>query len=283
MHTKHPDGFAIHEIREQLLNKTVDIRTLDIETIRALYDYELAWAELDKSDSPTVLMELLDVLQQAGEPNDAFDIVSSERCMELAADALAQHERTRQKNRPRKLKKIILLAAAILVLSSTCVGIAASSNGPLANFFEKAADILDIKPGEVLVSGNQELTADKTTRFYDSFDALMQEEGISVLYPRGIALQDERSLNTFWGGETRLLHAEYGFADLLVEYVNSKYTESDLLERMPDKTRYEINGRIYYDLSGEGIYQLDMFDGGYHYIITANNHTDLLAFAELIE
>lgn len=283
MHTKHPDGFAIHEIREQLLNKTVDIHSLDIETIRALYDYELAWAELDKSDSPTVLMELLDVLQQAGEPNDAFDIVSSERCMELAADALAQNERTRQKNRPRKRKKIILLAAAILVLSSTCVGIAASSNGPLANFFEKAADILDIKPGEVLVSGNQELTADKTTRFYDSFDALMQEEGISVLYPRGIALQDERSLNTFWGGETRLLHAEYGFADLLVEYVNSKYTESDLLERMPDKTRYEINGRIYYDLSGEGIYQLEMFDGGYHYIITANTYDDLLAFAELIE
>lgn len=283
MHTKHPDGFAIHEIREQLLNKTIDIHSLDIETIRALYDYELAWAELDTSDSPTILMELLDVLQQAGEPNDAFDIVSSERCMELAADVLAQNERTEQKKHPRKRKKIILLAAAILVLSSTCVGIAASSNGPLANFFENAADILDIKPGEVLVSGNQELTADKTTRFYDSFDALMQEEGISVLYPRGIALQDERSLNTFWGGETRLLHAEYGFADLLVEYVNSKYTESDLLERMPDTNRYEINGRIYYDLSGEGIYQLDMFDGGYHYIITANNHTDLLAFAELIE
>lgn len=283
MHTKHPDGFAIHEIREQLLNKTVDIRTLDIETIRALYDYELAWAELDKSDSPTVLMELLDVLQQAGEPNDAFDIVSSERCMELAADALAQNERTRQKNRPRKLKKIILLAAAILVLSSTCVGIAASSNGPLANFFEKAADILDIKPGEVLVSGNQELTADKTTRFYDSFDELMKEEGISVLYPRGIALQDERSLNTFWGGETRLLHAKYGFADLLVEYVNPTYTESKLLENLPYITRYTINGRIYYDFSADGIYQLEMFDGGYHYIITANNHTDLLAFAELIE
>ncbi|MBQ3002344.1 MAG: hypothetical protein IJD82_01275 [Clostridia bacterium] len=283
MHTKHPDGFAIHEIREQLLNKAIDIHSLDIETIRALYDYELAWAELDKSDSPTVLMELLDVLQQAGEPNDAFDIVSSERCMELAADALAQNERTEQEKLPRKRKKIILLAAAILVLSSTCVGIAASSNGPLANFFENAADVLNLEPGEVLVSGNQELTADKTTRFYDSFDALMQEEGISVLYPRGIALQDERSLNTFWGGETRLLLAKYEFADLLVEYVNSKYTESDLLERMPDKTRYEINGRIYYDLSGEGIYQLEMFDGGYHYIITANNHTDLLAFAELIE
>ncbi len=283
MHIKHPNGLAIPEIREQLLNKTVDIRTLDLETVRALYDYELAWAELDKSDSPTILMELLDALQQAGEPNDAFDIVSSERCMELAADALAQNERTQQKKHPCKLKKILLIAAAILVLSSIGAAVAASPNGVLENFVEKAADILDIKPGEVLVSGNQELTADKTARFYDSFDALMQEEGISVLRPRGIALQGERSLKTYWGGETRRLHAKYGFADLLVEYVNPTYTESDLLERMPNTNRYEINGRIYYDFSGEGIYQLEMFDGSYHYTITANNHADLLAFAQLIE
>lgn len=283
MHTKQPDGFAIHEIREQLLNKTVDIHSLDIETIRALYDYELAWAELDKSDSPTVLMELLDVLQRAGEPNDAFDIVSSERCMELAADALAQNERTEQKKLPRKRKKIILLAAAILVLSSTGTMIAASQSGAFANFFEKAADILHIKPGEVLVSGNQELTADKTTRFYDSFDALMQEEGISVLHPKDLALQNGNYMKTCLFGETRLLLAKYGFADLLVEYVNPTYTESKLLENFPYITRYTINGRIYYDFSADGLYQLEMFDGGYHYIITANNHADLLAFAELIE
>jgi len=283
MHSKHPNGFAIHEIREQLLNKTVDIRTLDIETIRALYDYELTWAELDKSDSPTILMELLDVLQQAGEPNDAFDIVSSERCMELAADALAQNERTEQKKRPRKLKKILLIAAATLVLSSIGTMIAASQSGAFANFFNQVADVLNLEPGEVLVSGNQELTADKTTRFYDSFDELMKEEGISVLHPQSLVLQNGKSLKTCLFGETRLLHAKYEFADLLVEYVNSKYTESDLLERMPDTNRYEINGRIYYDLSREGIYQLEMFDGGYHYIITANNHADLLAFAELIE
>jgi|GEM_PF-809951 len=283
MHTKHPDGFAIQEIREQLLNKTVDIHSLDIETIRALYDYELAWAELDKSDSPTILMELLDVLQQAGEPNDAFDIVSSERCMELAADALAQNERAKQKKRPRKLKKILLIAAAILVLSSIGAVIAASSSETFAKFFDNIADIFNIKPGDVLVSDNEELMADKTTRFYDSFDALMQEEGITVLYPQELALQSGHSLRTIISGETKLLFADYELANLSVDFINPTYTESDLLESIPNVKSYEINGRIYYDLSGRGMYQLNMFDGGYLYTITANNHTDLLAFAELIE
>ena len=284
MHTKHPDGFAIQEIREQLLNKTVDIRTLDIETIRALYDYELAWAELDKSDSPTILMELLDVLQQAGEPNDAFDIVSSERCMELAADALAQNERTEQKKRPRKLKKIILIAAAILVLSSIGLTVYASYLGPFEGFVDNIKDLFKIKTGEVLVNGDEELFIDNNIERYDSFESMLDRHQFDILYPTEYPTIGKDSVDLFWVGERLCLSAHYDIGFIRIYITNPPYDETRLKKDLPHTPAYIINELKYYFMPGtDNNLQYALFYKEQLYVICVKTHADFEEIASHIK
>lgn len=277
------EGLKVEEIRELIIHKKIDIHSVPIDSVRELFEYEIEWAEIDKSDEPTIINELLEALDAAGESNEAFEVVSSERCMELAKSAIAQTTRETSVRRPRVLKKIILIAAAIVILASLGVTVYASYFGPFDSFVDNVKDLFGIEVGEVIKKGDEELMADNTTRFYTDFEELMQENNITVLYPRGIEITDEKSLRIAYAGETKRIIANYGIATLTIEFFNPMYTESELLKSIPDVQILEINEFTYYDLSGEDFYQFVMFHNGFLYSITANNPNDLLSFIQTIK
>ncbi len=276
-------GLTIPEVREMIIDKKIEIRSLEIETLHELHDYEIEWVDFDKSDEPTIIEDILDALAAAGEPDRSFEVVSEERCMEIAREAIARTTQAKPVGRAHVFKKIAIIAAAALFLGMLGVTVYASYFGPFDSFVENVMDLFGMRAGVEIEKDEGLLLVDRTDAFYDDFETLLAETSLSLPYPRGLQTAGESSVSLFWKNGSQRITASYERASINIYLSNLPYTESEFLERVPDAQPCVINGYLCYDISNEEINQYILFYGEYLYIIDADTREELERIAQCFQ
>ncbi len=227
-------------------------------------------------------LTILDVLLQRLDGTDMFDhareVVPPERYDALVCQATAPQPM----HRMPLLKKIILIAAAVILLSSLGVTVYASYLGPFEGFVDNIKDLLGIEVGEMITNGDSQLTADKNTRYFDNFEVLISETKYSIVYPLDLDLADNKPIRMFVAGDMLCIIAHYPNADYTVYSNTLPYTEMDLTSKAPNIERYTVNGLTYYHVPGLEMLEYQLFYNDCLYVISPDTHADFETIASHI-
>lgn len=283
MHKETPNGLKIEELREMILNKEITIDTLSPGIVQELLEHEIEWADIDHCDEPTILDELLEVVNRTNYFDSALATVSEERYSELIDEAFCKAAETTSRPRRKIAKKMLLVAAAITILTSLSISVYASCFGPFDSFIDNLKDLFGIKVGEIIETTSEELMADNTCEFYNDFESLLKAHPSDIVYPCEYPTEGTDSINFHQAGTTICVTAQYSSGTLRIYLENPPFAENDILTNSPEAQTHVINSFVYYCVSGKDSLQYMMFHKDAVYIILANTHSDFEKIANQIK
>lgn len=283
MHKETPNGLKIEELREMILNKEITIDTLSPRIVQELLEHEIEWADIDHCDEPTILDELLEVVNRTNYFDSSLATVSEERYSELIDEAFCKAAETTRRPRRRISKKMLLVAAAIAILASLSISVYASCFGPFDSFVDNLRDLFGIRVGEIIETTSEELMADNTCDFYNDFESLLKAHPSDIVYPREYPTEGTDSINFHQAGTTICVTAQYPTGTLRIYLENPPFTENDLLNDTPQAKTYVVNGFTYYCVQVDEELQYMMFRKDTVYIILTDNHSDFKVLANHIK
>jgi len=278
MHSLNPTGYPTDQLRELILDNQIAVEALPLSTVRALFAYEIDRTETDNCGEPTILDALLQRLDGTDVFDHAREVVPPERYDALVCQATAPQPMRRMP----LLKKIILIAAAVILLSSLGVTVYASYLGPFEGFVDNIKDLFGIEVGEVITNGDKDLMVDNTVELYADFETLLQNHSFDILYPTDYATIGDKAIGLYRAGASYRIHAQFPHGVLYIYLDHPPYTEEDVIRDSPDAVTYDINGLTYYSIPNSEGKQYTLFYNDKVYAICVKNISDFETIASHI-
>jgi len=275
----HLTEYDAEALRAQILDNQITVDALSYETARALLAYEIDRTETDNCDEPTILDALLQRLDGTDIFDHAHEVVPEARYTELVRQATKIHTVRRMPT----FKKIILIAAAVILLSSLGLTVYASYLGPFEGFVDNIKDLFGIEVGEIHVNGNEELAIDNTCSFFDDMESLLEKHSYDILFPKNYPTKGKDAVMLFRSGQLMNINVQYPCGTLDIHIQDASSTEEDFRSFTPTEQTFVVNGLTYYACDNKDGIQYTMFDNNNFYVIIVKTHADFLAIAEHME
>ena len=259
------------KLKEMISTCKISLCELSESELRAVIEYESA--RIDDEDAD---LEFLNECFAAMARLCPCDSVITEKELHSMAKKAMRTPRGAGKRLPRKKLFAILIAAALLVsiLSVTAI---AFGEGPLAKFFDNIHDIIDLKPGDMITNGNNDLTLNANTVYYDTVEHAENAMDVTLLLPA------ERSACHFtqiysclqapdMEPVIYLFYTYHGHRVSQANLLGSSYEqEKNFIAHKDEMEHIVIDGRTYYFAESGSYFSIFMFADGVYYNISVDS------------
>ena len=188
--------------------------------------------------------------------------------------------------RPRRLLKIVAVAAAIFVALFSTLTVAAKMSGYSSAWemvVENIQRILNMESGDSFEEGGITLIKNDKVIAYSSIEKLISEEGYSIIYPDNMpnGIQITRITQQNVSEDQIILTFQFTDPNLTMSASTMQsIREEDLLD---DET-HDIDGMIFYvDKMSIGLYQAIGHDSIYEYYIVSEDYNLLISILNNME
>lgn len=262
------------EIKELIENEIVSLQELDNSALEKVLAFESEMLCHGTGDMNLIRQcsEILDSRSNSdklnhGEISEIIDKTKSEHITIVSTDNNRSAVSSRRKPR-YVLKRIAIVAAAILVMLTSTVAIAGAFGVDLLDYISK---IVRQDKGSVIVAGDFTFCNAGESRKYSTFEEMLEKENLDILYPTKLP-------------EGVYIKKVYAFDDTIAEKnvsvtttdesilisISVQYKEVFVVDR-PDEV-LTVNGIEFFIM---GDYAMCYHKGNY-YSIKADNYDDLI-------
>ena len=256
---------SAQELREMLLNGTLQAEALDLEEYEKLFGYELELADPD----PAVLNFCTEGLDRYKEYDVDIRLSSLDVIIKRAE---TQSSVPRKPYRKRSAKRLIIAIAAIIGVLILATATAATMGIRLVDLVKQALN----SPDKTYSSKEDFVSVDTAEREYNSLDEMLVAENLDIMYPEKLPTGYEFTFFMFQQepivGNTLIASNGEPFIEFIVMF-DPKFQEGLEYE-------YETNGIKYMILSENDRHQVMWVDGTYCYWLVVSDET---VITEIIE
>jgi len=260
------------EIKELINNSVITIESLDTEALAKLMDYETDMLCFGSGDTELICRcsERLDSLRENGITDEKFDSAINKAKATLGDNAASETEEQKSSRRkPRYvLKRIAIIAAAILIMLTSTVAIASAFGVDILDYISR---IVRQDKGSEIVVGDFTFDNMGESKKYSSFEEMLEIENLDILYPTKLP-------------EGVYINKVYAFDDTVAEKtisvtttdanilfsISIQYKKVFLVDRADEVLT--VNGIEFYIRDNYAM----CYHNGDYYSIKADNYEDLI-------
>lgn len=267
------DNFTGQEIKEMINAQEITIDELNTSALQKLMDYEIDLLAVDEGDVDLVCKcsDLLAVLDPCP--------ITTEHIMNIVRrneeEYLTIVDDTSNDDVPKRrfiFKRIAIIAAAVMILMTTAVGVASAFG---VNIIEEINKIIRRDEGARTDIGGFTFYNGGETIYYSSIEEVIEEKNWNIMYPtkfpKNVDIDKvmlDKSLNG--NDKIRILTNDHN----VIIRIELNSLDEDILYEEYDT--YEVNGIVFYVYESNNVYIAFCFHDNNYYSIQANNYNDLI-------
>ena len=272
------DNMTAKEIKAMINAKELNIQELSTSALRKLMSYEIDMLCFDEGD--------LDLICQCSDLLEKINPcpMSDEEFMAIVKKAEKEHvvitdNKPSARKAPRTrilLKRIAIIAAAVLILSTATVGVASTLG---VDIFEERYKIARQEDGARTDIDGLTFINGGETKYYSSVEEITEEKNWNILYPHkfpeNVIIDSVFSKKGPRENEEIYITTNNKKIRIVVEQniPEKDWNESELGEQ---ESIYETNSIKYLIISDNNVFYAICYYNGDYYSIQAGNYEDLI-------
>ncbi len=271
------DNMTGQEIKEMIERKEVVLENLSVLALNRLFDYESDAVSRDDGDGE-LLCRVADLLAEkegiADEHDKAFETILANAMQSVVQSAVQSAHSTEQpKKKHYRLKKALLIAAAVIALAC-CATLVATAFG--FDIFAHFRELISHPAGAKMEENGITLVHFGETTQYSSMEELLAAEELDIMYPtklpEGVFITEVRMISGIDGNETVEIKTTDEKTVICIDL--SAY---DIGGSFKGCEKYEQNNQLFYIKEKEkGMYFAFSYLNDNYYSVQADSYEHLL-------
>lgn len=259
------------KLKEMLSSGKISLGELSESELYAVIEYESARIDDEGFDSAF----LDECFAEMAKFCDSENIITENELCSIAKTAMRTSPSVKTRSRPKKLWTIII-AIALLVAALTTTSVAFGNN-PISEFFSNIQELLNIKPGDVVTSGNNDISILTDKVDYNTIGEAESAMGVTLILPTDRASCHFTQIYSYRQAPDfePVITLSYTYKSHRISqtvYLGSSYEqEKNFIEHKDEMEHVVIDGKTYYFAESKSYFSIFMFSDGIYYNISVDS------------